>query len=113
MKPEEIQERNKQIAFMLGAVEVPEDKWYKIGGYKKHVYFPNRSIPNRFLLKGVKFHSDWNWLMQAVEFINKVHSDKGIIPLCLTSLPIYTEKESVFITISDFAEFYNQGGFNV
>jgi len=52
MTQQEIQERNKQIALMLGKLpkEIP---------FLGYCY----SIP--------EFHSDWNWLMEAVEFVKK------------------------------------------
>jgi len=60
---------------MLGAIDYKADKWYKLGGYKEHIYFPNWNYPNRFLEKDLKFHSDWNWLMEAVEFIQSLRLD--------------------------------------
>ena len=58
---QEIQERNEQIALMLGM---------KIEG----TYITNWKEFNSLLHSiedTLKFHSDWNWLMEAVEFIKK------------------------------------------
>jgi hypothetical protein len=109
MTQQEIQERNKQIALMLGKLpkEIP---------FLGYCY----SIP--------EFHSDWNWLMEAVEFIrlqnfsydmycpNGIEKDNDgefecnfwdkinpeIIGRSKTSL-----KEAIFIAVSDFAKLYN------
>jgi hypothetical protein len=124
MTQQEIQERNKQIALMMGAIDYKADKWYKLGGYKEHIYFPNWNYPNRFLEKDLKFHSDWNWLMEAVEFIENL--ENYYVQIEEKSCYIYdiskfdnsqtnafiikdgkTKKESVFIAVSDFAKLYN------
>jgi hypothetical protein len=124
MTQQEIQERNKQIALMMGAIDYKADKWYKLGGYKEHIYFPNWNYPNRFLEKDLKFHSDWNWIMEAVEFIENLDLNDiftmsefnyhvGKMTLfrvnkdVLKKMPITSKKESIFIEVSDFAKLYN------
>ena len=54
MTQEEIQERNKQIALMLGKKE-------QLEYWKQWVDIESK----------LKWHSDWNWLMESVEFIKK------------------------------------------
>jgi hypothetical protein len=72
MTPQEIQERNKQIALMLGYVNTtPADKDFNIFEY------PTKfgAIPKMIETMSMKFHSDWNWLMEGckhlgMEFVN-------------------------------------------
>jgi len=125
MTQQEIQERNQQIALMLGYVNTtPTDKDFNI--------FENRckpfaALPNMIETMSMKFHSDWNWLMEAVEFIEKL----GYESLLGGSEYYYPEKdmryiqhfikedeviyhesknkiEAVFIAVSDFAKLYNE-----
>jgi len=133
MTQQEIQERNEQIALMLGAIDYKADKWYKLGGYKEHIYFPNWNYPNRFLEKDLKFHSDWNWLMEAVEFIEEklklktvisnmgfginnqyinINRDVSIIDETIDNPSKImgkssNKKEAIFLAVSDFAKLYN------
>jgi len=97
MKQEEIQERNKQIALMLGY-----------------------NIPS------IQFNESWHYLMEAVEFIEGLkwfvtisgnectvfnfeykHTARG---RCYNTLAP-TKKEAVFIAVSDFAKLYNEGNY--
>jgi len=57
MKQDEIQERNNQIALMLG-LHHDEDV----------VIFSDMMS---YAWDNLKFHKDWNWLMDAVDFIKK------------------------------------------
>jgi hypothetical protein len=139
MTPQEIQERNKQIALMLNIkIEqcYPENKDYKQHGivYTLEKEFAD-NVNSIFLsVSKLKFHSDWNWLMEAVEFIygtlgfrkysysNEEHSrclftDMAIISqnhnygggnIITDSGKQSTEKEAVFIAVSDFAKLYNE-----
>lgn len=122
MKQQEIQERNKQIALMLGLKRgwwihqekpLTDDKkqWCDIGG---KTFLGTKIYYDRDL----KFHSDWNWLMEAVEFIEKIYSykvkieSKGcIIYKNSNAVIIHYSTESklvaVFIAVSDFAKLYN------
>jgi hypothetical protein len=118
MTQQEIQERNKQIALMLGM---------KIEG----TYITNWKEFNSLLHSiedTLKFHSDWNWLMEAVEFIEKQKMEVSIIqnecsiidtekaekeenPFMIEPIAkCYdgeTKLEAVFIAVSDFAKLYN------
>jgi hypothetical protein len=110
MKPKEIQERNKQIALMLG-LHHDEDV----------VIFSDMMS---YAWDNLKFHSDWNWLMEAVEFVDKLNN--YFIQIEEKSCYVYdiskfdnsqsmalmikdgkTKKEAVFIAVSDFAKLYN------
>jgi hypothetical protein len=105
------QERNVEIVNMLG--------WIKKG----NLYAPS---VNDFFVEELTFHSDWNWLMEAVEFVEKLgyesllgsseyyYPGKGmrhIQSFIKDNITIYQEskdkKEAVFIAVSDFAKQYN------
>lgn len=137
MTTSEIQERNKQIALMLGAYEITE--WFKtdldsIPYYKGTCYYLGRPNNNwscgssnkeeveKSLLNTLQFHSDWNWLMEAIEFIEKKGYTISItgkfvnimfveenIGKSISSRYGYTKIEAVFLAVSDFAKFYNEG----
>ncbi len=111
MTQQEIQERNKQIALMLG---------YKMTWFDTAFY----TWKCRFLY-------DWNILMEAVEFVEKLQSDKFYMEFFWLNGPnfslyqidkqtgstlwethgrfknVETKQEAVFIAVSDFAKLYN------
>lgn len=110
MTPQEIQQRNEQIALMLGLEEAgpgfPSGYFYK---------------ENYYHYEDLQFHSDWNWLMEAVEFVKKtsgISMVQGPVkkPTCVIHLgdlkalsgQSNTLKEAVFIAVSDFAKLYNE-----
>jgi hypothetical protein len=111
MTQQEIQERNKQIALMLGKKE-------QLEYWKQWVDIESK----------LKWHSDWNWLMEAVDFIEKQKMEVSIIqnecsiidtekaeqeenPFMIEPVAkCYdgeTKKEAVFIAVSDFAKKFN------
>jgi hypothetical protein len=67
MTQQEIQERNEQIALMLGWIpyEGLNPRWRN--SFETNC---NSEIFNK-VVETLKFHSDWNWLMEAVKFIKK------------------------------------------
>lgn len=119
MTPQEIQQRNQQIALMLG-LHHDEDV----------VIFSDMMS---YTWDNLKFHKEWKWLMEAVEFINGtlgyrkysysheehsrcVFTDMAILHqthdfgggnIVIDSGTQNTEKEAVFIAVSDFAKLYN------
>jgi len=112
MTQQEIQERNEQIALMLG---------YEISENKECFKLPNK---NGWITLEV-FYSDWNWLIEASEFIEEqriavyIHSNHCIIQSIGTKENNFTpitycdtygtdKKEAVFIAVSDFAKLYNE-----
>jgi len=85
MTQQEIQERNKQIALMLGAeIQNKLERIYIDKMIDNELTFHNMSANlNSYEWNGttnihyisfdmLQFHSDWNWLMEAVEFIEKL-----------------------------------------
>jgi hypothetical protein len=137
MTAEEIQKRNKQIALMLNIkIEqcYPENKDYKQHGivYTLEKEFAE-NVNSIFLsVSELKFHKDWRWLMEAVEFIEKLQSDNFYMEFFWLNGPnvslyqkdkqkglilwethgrfknVETKKEAVFIAVSDFAKLYNE-----
>jgi hypothetical protein len=106
MTPQEIEERNEQLALMLG---------YKITWLDK-----------LFFTWKCRFLHDWSLLMEAVEFIEKLGYEsllggseyyypekdmRYIHHFIKDNTTIYHEskdkKEAVFIAVSDFAKLYN------
>lgn len=122
MTQEEIQERNKQIALMRGfkfTNTMPENVMTDLNGGHHNIHF-------------LQFHSDWNWLMEAVEFINnlKIKTQTFYVSITRSNVWIYQYKnhttkcpafssgvlddgkfkplkETLFIAVSDFAKLYN------
>jgi hypothetical protein len=128
MAQQEVQERNKQIALMLGWKEYkPERNWF--WGKKKMTYYKGFdkvtwSTP-RVYVDYFKFHSDWNWLMEAIRFIQKKSFDITIDFFSSTGIlktdafvsknsDIIIESlgkediEAMFEIVSDFAKLYNE-----
>lgn len=132
------EERNEQIALMLG--------WRKykmlnnLPWQKKRMTYTNVTRPNfftpLFYIEAFKFNSNWNLLMEAVEFIeSKGYATKIAHDYCISNygcdecvidkrknaLTSYedrdeplifeltkTKKEATFTAVSDFAKLYNE-----
>jgi hypothetical protein len=114
MTTQEIQERNKQIALMLGAIYSSHaDAW----GFGNARIEPNELKFGNEIFKGcvwaerfekeLKFHSDWNWLMEAVSFVQRLPLDEKTHRIY--NMPLRTSQKDVFIAVSDFAKHYNEG----
>lgn len=133
MEQQEIQERNKQIALMMG--------W---DDDNQTMFYPPHRFGSMKELDELCFHSDWNWLMETCDFIgnlrhkgfsiNYVITKSGCaISINLTNVmgekfegksevvntlninyhivekeEQFTQIESVFIAVSDFAKLYNE-----
>jgi hypothetical protein len=125
--PEEVLEGNVAIAKMLGCAE---EEWYSpnketgsTGLYYKYQgkgHFPNneKHCSARFL----KYHSDWNWIMSAVEFVEKLGhlvritgSSNSTVHQCFIDSPISADalhedkKTAVFYTLVEFAKTQKHG----
>jgi hypothetical protein len=147
MTVQEIQERNKEIAAMLGFKYKNQSKYW--GKYP----LDNNSFLSKLgylKMDSLQFHSDWNWLMEAVEFVkqnfrtsydtkdakineyfidewefkvNKYYvrlirwtengwkmfdeSNRHLSFFYIIGENCQSEKEAVFMVISDFAKLYN------
>jgi hypothetical protein len=122
MTQEEIQERNKQIALMLGWKETSAHKRDQYGYYQPVVGYstPYRNTldtqaveyqfdKNAFATGDLQFHSDWNWLMEAIQFLQNHFESKEWTWTSIERYPLYTDIETVFVLVSDFAKHYNEG----
>jgi hypothetical protein len=139
MTQQEIQERNEQIALMVGGIYSKYANAWGFGNaridYGEKIIlgkkYKNVVSAERWE-KELLFHSDWNWLMDAVEFIESlgynieicsyhgndtlhycsVHKtlDKDINDIESIIKPIESDnkKEAVFIAVSYFAKLYNE-----
>jgi len=130
MEAKEIQERNKQIALMLSLKPLTSPY---LGAYQPTSDTSNPSFYHE-RMEGESWYvypnydSDWNWLMEAVEFIEKQKMEVSIIqnecsiidtekaeqeenPFMIEPVAkCYdgeTKKEAVFIAVSDFAKKFN------
>jgi hypothetical protein len=130
MIQQEIQECNKQIATMLGWKEEQPGSWFRVTDSVNYVVY---SEHNNYPHRGLPFHRDWNWLHEAVEFIEEklkletVISNMGFgvnnqymninrgVSIVNQTLDnpskimgkASTKKEAVFTAVSDFAKIFN------
>jgi hypothetical protein len=112
MTQQEIQDRNKQIALMIG-------KKYQDNKIVIHYNNVCGVNPTGETWQECIYHSDWNWLMEAVEFVEKLNYNVNIFHQdCLIekdnkfitvthAIKNKTKKEAVFTAVSDFAKLYN------
>jgi hypothetical protein len=111
MTQQEIQERGSQIALMRG---------YEVSKNKECFKIPNE---NRWISLE-ELHSDWNWLISAVDFIEKQkivvyinfnncviqsigNRENNFKPTTYQDVYGSDKKEAVFIAVSDFAKKFN------
>ena len=80
MKQEEILDYNKLCAEFLGWEYIDKDQhsqaYENYGWWVKRIYHNNIDARNNCNWKGfnqnLKFHSDWNWIFEVVEAIEKL-----------------------------------------
>jgi hypothetical protein len=113
MTEQEIQDRNKQIIQMLGFKRgfwihqekpLTDDKkqWWDIDG---KTFLGTRVHYD----KDLQFHSDWNWLMEAIQFLQKHFESKEMVWTSIQRYFLFTDIETVFTMVSDYAKHYNEG----
>ena len=127
MEIQEIKEYNKRCAEFLGYVNTtPTDKDFNIYKNEKGMIIGNQ-IYTMIEPMSARFHSDWNWIMEVVEAIEKLgyesltggseyyYPEKGmryIQSFIKDDMTIYqeakTKKESVVQAINQFLIWYNE-----
>jgi hypothetical protein len=105
------QERNKQIALMLGwkysfAHKVDQYGYYQTVDRYSTPYrntfdeqaLEYQSDKNAFAVEDLQFHSDWSWVMEAVEFIENLKFNNTVC----TNAPVIVDikQKSCYIYIS-------------
>lgn len=105
MTQQEIQERNEEIALMLGYINITQtDKDF-------HIFeFPTKIgvIPSMIETMSMKFHSDWNWLMEAAKFMLDIVSKNDEMEVWYSFTDNIPDIEICFVIVSDYAKVYNQ-----
>ncbi len=122
MTQEETQERNKEIALMFGWRETSAHKRDQYGYYQcvEGYSTPYRNTldeqaveyqydKNAFAVEDLQFHSDWNWIMEAIQFLQNHFESKERSWTSIERYPLYTDIGTVFVLVSDFAKHYNEG----
>lgn len=121
MTQQEIQERNKQIALMLGKKLISKNEFIMLG---ENAYTGNNAKIKWAIIEYLAYHNNWNWLMEAVEFIERTNivitffyecqilKYQGTIgkhnpPIIWTQGK--DKREAIFLAVSDFAKKYNNG----
>lgn len=111
MTQQEIQERNKQIALMLGSYKCSEiSEQYEL---PKFMTFPPKERSNLCytakicLLEDMQFHLDWNWLHTAIKFLYEHFKYKEFYWTTIERYSLHSPIEEVFIVVSDFAKKFN------
>lgn len=104
MIQQEIQERNEQIALMLGW-EQYEDSEERLFGFWR----PNTILekPWSRRVERLEFHSDWNWLIESIKYILTITSEDDEIETYNIIIDQIPDIEAFFIAVSDFAKVYN------
>jgi hypothetical protein len=107
MEQQEIQERNKQIALMLGGYKCSKiSEQYEL---PKLMTFPPKGNSNLChtakvcMLEDMQFHADWNWLHEAAEKVYSLTHPSDSIRHDIIHILGRSHKEAVFIAVSDFA----------
>ena len=120
MTQQEIQERNEKIAIMLGWKTISQlEEINEENEHLKDCYFLPHTELVFWSVENLKFHRDWDWLMEAVEFIEsrgyEIDIFANCVEICTTPDEDYvseavgkTKKEAVFLAVSDFAKLYNE-----
>lgn len=125
MNEKEILEYNKRCALFLGAIYSKQAEAWGFGNAKNigskmfHGVMYHNVIQAERFEKELKFHSDWNWIMDVVEAIEKKGYEIDIFSNCveicdtpdenyITEAVGKTKKEAVVEAINQFLIWYEQ-----
>ena len=111
MTDKEILDYNKRCAEFLGYVNItPTDKDFNIyekkGGYS--------CIREQIELMGMKFYSDWNWIMEVIQEIRRLVFPSGLEEIvfrkweALVNALGLTDKQIVAERLNEFLIWYNK-----
>jgi hypothetical protein len=89
-------ENNKLLAEFMGLTQT-EINYY---------YFPK--FERAFRLGDLKFHSDWNWLMEVVEKIERVGKTEFKFSVEFEKVKLSSNIESVYNACIEFIKWYNE-----
>lgn len=104
MTQEWIEQFNRKCADFIGFIFEEDNLIYSFN--KKELFeFLDRSA---YAIHDLKFHSDWNWIMEVVDKITMYYKDKEIPKIHLLHQPIFTPKEAVIQAIDQFLDWYNK-----
>ncbi len=96
MTPQEIREYNIICAEFLGwEIHPNNSSMMQVKGVEQGY----RKLSDFMFIEGMKFHTDWNWIMQVVEKIEKLGFD-----LTIGYHHCYLYKESINDSISGIGE---------
>ena len=96
MNEKEILEYNKRCALFLGAIYSKQAEAWGFGNAKNigskmfHGVMYHNVIQAERFEKELKFHSDWNWIMEVVEAIEKLKTETS-------TFEFHTQPKSVLI----------------
>ena len=104
MNEKEILEYNKRCALFLGAIYSEQAEAWGFGNAKNigskmfHGVMYHNVIQAERFEKELKFHSDWNWIMDVVEAIEKLTKQDGYgyEILITNSLCVIEETNKIF-----------------
>lgn len=123
-EPQNVLQYNKMCAEFLGAIYSEHAEAWGFGNAKNigskmfHGVMYHNVIEAQRFEKELKFHSDWNWIMEVVEAIEKLGYDVVIAKtscsikmnkqLVKAALMLETKKEAVVEAINKFLIWYNK-----
>jgi hypothetical protein len=109
MTQQEIQERNKQIALMLGWTLKSYPTYISSPFHSRSVWWSPGTTKTFCCIEGEEFfHSDWTWLHEAAEKVYSLTNPSDSIRHDIIHILGRSHKEAVFIAVSDFAKLYNE-----
>lgn len=112
MKQEEILQYNKRCAMFLGAIYSKQAEAWGFGNAKNigskmfHGVMYHNVIQAERFEKELKFHSDWNWIMEILLKIQSLPLDEHTHTIW--NLKFRDSKETVIRAINQFLIWYNE-----
>lgn len=117
MNKQEIENYNRLCAEFLGWKLISKEDFNKLG----EASYTGESKDIKWgIIEYLKFHSDWNWIMEVVEAIEKISDwnleclnvEERQFQMCIPLSNIYTtskdKKEAVVESINQFLIWYNE-----